>query len=52
MRVPMERNLVITGAAGGIGRALVPLLAGDRLLLTPHRHGTDGFFVAAMERRA
>ncbi|MDH3666310.1 MAG: SDR family oxidoreductase [Paracoccaceae bacterium] len=29
----MARTLVITGAAGGIGRALVPLLEGDRLLL-------------------
>lgn len=31
----MTRTIVITGAAGGIGRALVPLLAGDgdRLLL-------------------
>jgi 16S rRNA (cytosine967-C5)-methyltransferase len=24
---------------------------GDRLRLTPHRHGTDGFFAAVMERR-
>ena len=29
----MARTLVITGAAGGIGRALVPLLGGDHLLL-------------------
>lgn len=29
----MSRTIVITGAAGGIGRALVPLLAKDRLLL-------------------
>ena len=27
------RNIVITGAAGGIGRALLPLLPGARLLL-------------------
>jgi 16S rRNA (cytosine967-C5)-methyltransferase len=25
---------------------------GDRLRLLPHRHGTDGFFAAVMERRA
>ena len=29
----MPRIIVITGAAGGIGRALLPLLAADRLLL-------------------
>ena len=26
--------------------------ATDTLLLTPHRHGTDGFFVAVMVRKA
>jgi hypothetical protein len=25
---------------------------GDTLVLTPGKHGTDGFFVAVMERRA
>lgn len=29
----MPRTIVITGAAGGIGRALLPMLADDRLLL-------------------
>ena len=29
----MTRTIAITGAAGGIGRALVPMLAGERLLL-------------------
>ena len=29
----MPRNIVISGAAGGIGRALLPMLAGDNLLL-------------------
>lgn len=29
----MTRTIVITGAAGGIGRALIPLLAQERLLL-------------------
>ena len=29
----MPRTIVITGAAGGIGRALVPLMEGDRLML-------------------
>lgn len=29
----MPRTIVITGAAGGIGRALLPMLAGERLLL-------------------
>ena len=29
----MARTIVITGAAGGIGRALVPMLASERLLL-------------------
>lgn len=29
----MARTIVVTGAAGGIGRALIPLLAEDRLLL-------------------
>ena len=29
----MSRTIAITGAAGGIGRALLPLLGGDRLLL-------------------
>ena len=25
---------------------------GDDMRLLPHRHGTDGFYAAAMERRA
>ncbi|MEM9063706.1 MAG: SDR family oxidoreductase [Pseudomonadota bacterium] len=29
----MARTIVITGAGGGIGRALIPMLAGERLLL-------------------
>ena len=29
----MARNIVITGAAGGIGRALLPMLKGENLLL-------------------
>lgn len=29
----------------------IPLEAGDRLRLWPHRHQTDGFFAAAFERR-
>ncbi|MEL6998611.1 MAG: SDR family oxidoreductase [Pseudomonadota bacterium] len=29
----MARNIVITGAGGGIGRALIPMLSGDALLL-------------------
>ena len=29
----------------------IPLDTGDRLRLWPHRHGTDGFFAAAYERR-
>ena len=29
----MARNIVITGAGGGIGRALLPMLAGENLLL-------------------
>ena len=29
----------------------IPLVAGERLRLWPHLHGTDGFFAAAMERR-
>jgi 16S rRNA (cytosine967-C5)-methyltransferase len=29
----------------------IPLAAGARLRLWPHRHGTDGFFAAAYERR-
>jgi NAD(P)-dependent dehydrogenase (short-subunit alcohol dehydrogenase family) len=35
----MTRTIVITGAAGGIGRALVPMLAGERLFLID-REGT------------
>ena len=29
----------------------IPLDTGERLRLWPHRHGTDGFFAAAFERR-
>jgi 16S rRNA (cytosine967-C5)-methyltransferase len=29
----------------------IALEAGDTLRLWPHRHGTDGFFAAAFERR-
>jgi 16S rRNA (cytosine967-C5)-methyltransferase len=29
----------------------IPLDTGERLRLWPHRHGTDGFFAAAYERR-
>jgi len=31
--------------------ARIPLDTGERLRLWPHRHGTDGFFAAAFERR-
>jgi len=30
----------------------IPLEAGERLRLWPHRHGTDGFFAAAFQRAA
>ena len=29
-----------------------PARDGDFLRLTPHRHGTDGFFVAVLEKTA
>ena len=34
------------------GFALRPNFSGDFMLLTPARHGTDGFFAAVLERRA
>jgi 16S rRNA (cytosine967-C5)-methyltransferase len=33
------------------GVALASATAGPGLTLTPHRHGTDGFYVAVLERR-
>jgi 16S rRNA (cytosine967-C5)-methyltransferase len=42
--LPLERTLgAETAAAAGA--------AGHEMRLWPHRHGTDGFFVAAFERR-
>ena len=42
--LPLERTLgaVLAGKVGAVG---------NELRLWPHRHGTDGFFVAAFERR-
>jgi 16S rRNA (cytosine967-C5)-methyltransferase len=34
----------------GEERAAALGVEGGRLVLLPHRHGTDGFFVAAFER--
>jgi len=42
--VPLERTL-------GAERARALGAEGHLLRLAPHRHGTDGFFVAAFERR-
>ncbi len=42
--MPLERTL-------GADRARAAGAAGNELRLWPHRHGTDGFFVAAFERR-
>jgi 16S rRNA (cytosine967-C5)-methyltransferase len=42
--MPLERTL-------GADLALAAGAAGNELRLWPHRHGTDGFFVAAFERR-
>ncbi|MEO1492414.1 MAG: SDR family NAD(P)-dependent oxidoreductase [Pseudomonadota bacterium] len=42
----MTRTIAITGAAGGIGRALIPMLSGDRLLLID-REGTGVDALAA-----
>lgn len=35
-----------------LGEPLLPALHGPALRLTPHRHGTDGFFAAVLERSA
>ena len=34
-----------------LARQRIALDTGERLRLWPHRHGTDGFFAAAFERR-
>ncbi|MEO7335326.1 MAG: RsmB/NOP family class I SAM-dependent RNA methyltransferase [Caldimonas sp.] len=44
--VPVEELLVRGHVAGAEG-----LVSGDFLRMWPHRHGTDGFFAAAWERR-
>ncbi|MBN9507976.1 MAG: RsmB/NOP family class I SAM-dependent RNA methyltransferase [Alphaproteobacteria bacterium] len=41
--LPLERAWTLPGA---------PPCPGPHLALTPHRHGTDGFFAAVLERRA
>src|SRR5512133_485486 len=47
-----EAGLVPVPLAARLGEERAPALGaeGGRLVLLPHRHGTDGFFVAAFER--
>jgi len=37
-------------AATELARASIPLDTGPRLRVLPHRHHTDGFFAAILER--
>ena len=39
------------GCAGLLAAQRISLDTGERLRLWPHRHGTDGFFASAFERR-
>jgi len=60
--LPEENDAIVDGflaatsefvqvdAAAELARASIPLDTGPRLRVLPHRHGTDGFFAAILER--
>jgi 16S rRNA (cytosine967-C5)-methyltransferase len=43
-------EFALRGAGEALAKEHVPLEAGPYLELSPHRHGTDGFFAAVLER--
>jgi 16S rRNA (cytosine967-C5)-methyltransferase len=44
-------DFVTLSAQDVLRRQELPIECGERLRLLPHRHGTDGFFAAVLERR-
>ena len=44
-------DFVALSAEEVLGKQGISLACGERLRLLPHRHGTDGFFAAVMEKK-
>mgnify|MGYP001573243677 CR=1 FL=1 len=49
--VSLNREFAVVPCSEILRQQKIPLQAGEHLHLWPHRHGTDGFFAAAFERR-
>jgi len=49
--VSLNREFAVVPCSAILEQQKIPLQTGERLHLWPHRHGTDGFFAAAFERR-
>ena len=49
--VAANPDFVALSAEEVLGKQGVSLACGERLRLFPHRHGTDGFFAAVMEKK-